>query len=111
MLDYTNRLNALKARRRASAATAIILFVLGLLLTGFGAMIVVGGALSEHYEEVTPGEVLFWIGASLLVIGFILFIVTATISYEIKELKRESAPEAELNKDKMPADSEKRRRL
>ena len=101
MPDYTNRLETLKARRRASAATAIVLFLVGLLLTGLGAMIVVGGALSEHYEEVTPGEVLFWIGVALLVIGIILFIKTALISWEIKALTRGN----------ISADSEKRRRL
>ena len=109
MPDYTNELNTLKARRRASTATAIVLFVLGLLLAGIGGFAAAGSALSEHYKEANSWGVLFWIGCPLLVIGIILFIKTAGITSEINELERRSTPETASNKDKMPAHGEKRR--
>jgi len=107
MPDYTNELNALKARRRASATTAIVLFVFGLVLAGIGFLAAAGSAFSQKQGDATSG-VLFGIGVSLFIIGIILFVKTRGITSKINGLERRFTTETTLSKDNLPANGEKR---
>ena len=90
MPDYTNILKTFRKRRHICAVTASVFSFLGSLMAVLGFVLGAGNAQIERMGSFFFGVVIFGIGCLLLIIGIILFIVTAALTSQIKKLKTES---------------------